>query len=124
MTCILLIVGAAYFSYILSDLATQFNELKRISNLSIERENKVRALEKDYNINGETIRKINFYFTYHDNKLDLSESLDLSFLTKVLPSYLRTQITIFLYKEAIETISFLHKRDTTFYESYLDKLKP
>ena len=35
---LVIVAGVAYFSYILSDLATQFNELKKVSSMKSERE--------------------------------------------------------------------------------------
>jgi hypothetical protein len=43
---------------------------------------------------------------------------------RILPSNLKTSIAVFLYRDAIHSVKFLQNRDHTFYESYLDKLRP
>ncbi len=48
----------------------------------------------------------------------------MSYLLRILPTNLKTQLAIFLYKDAIKAIRFLQKRKKSFYETYLDKLKP
>ena len=45
-------------------------------------------------------------------------------MLKILPSNLKTLMAIFLYREAISSIKFLQARHHTFYESYLEKLRP
>ncbi len=43
---------------------------------------------------------------------------------KVLPPFLKTNLALFLYKEAIREIPFLQNRDQMFYLNYLDELIP
>ena len=47
----------------------------------------------------------------------------MSYLLKILPSTLKTQLAIYLYQDAIIVNRFLQKRDDNFYSKYLEELK-
>ena len=48
---------------------------------------------------------------------------EMSYLLKILPSTLKTQLAIFLYQDAIFVNRFLQDRDDKFYSKYLEELK-
>jgi hypothetical protein len=43
---------------------------------------------------------------------------------KVLPPFLKTNLALFLYQDAIREIPFLQNRDQMFYLNFLDRLIP
>ena len=47
----------------------------------------------------------------------------MSYLLKILPSTLKTQLAKFLYQDAIMMNRFLQDRDDNFYSKYLEELK-
>mmetsp|Transcript_5915 Transcript_5915/g.10087 ORF Transcript_5915/g.10087 Transcript_5915/m.10087 type:complete len:219 (+) Transcript_5915:144-800(+) len=47
----------------------------------------------------------------------------MSYLLKILPSTLKTQLAKFLYNDAIQVNRFLEDRDDNFYSKYLEELK-
>jgi|TARA_B110000285_G_C15076784_1_gene591206 CRP-like cAMP-binding protein len=47
----------------------------------------------------------------------------MSYLLKILPSTLKTQLAKFLYQDAILVNRFLQDRDDNFYSKYLEELK-
>ena len=47
----------------------------------------------------------------------------MSYLLKILPSTLKTQLAKFLYEDAIRVHRFLQDRDDNFYSKYLEELK-
>ena len=81
-------------------------------------------MERKYGVSEKVLNKIRFFYKEHESNLDLSNNLEMSYLLRILPTSLKTQLAIFLYKDAINTIKFLRGRKNTFYEQYLDKLKP
>lgn len=48
---------------------------------------------------------------------------EMSYMLKILPSTLKTQLAKFLYQEAILVNKFLNDRDDNFYSKYLEELK-
>eukprot|EP00347_Sterkiella_histriomuscorum_P004458 403360386 len=124
LTNLIVIFGVSYFSYVLSDLSNQFSELQRENKIKEDREKILNAMEKVYKVDEKVLTKIKFFFKEHESNLDLSNNLEMSYLLRILPTNLKTQLAIFLYKDAINAIKFLQNRKNTFYEQYLDKLKP
>jgi len=47
----------------------------------------------------------------------------MSYMLKILPSTLKTQLAKFLYQDAILVNRFLQDRDDNFYSKYLEELK-
>lgn len=81
-------------------------------------------MERKFNVSETIIKRITFFFTEHESSLEISNNLEMSYLLRILPTNLKTQLAVFLYKDAIKTIRFLQHRKKSFYEVFLDKLKP
>ena len=56
-------------------------------------------------------------------ELELETNQEMSYLLKILPSTLKTQLAKFLYQDAILVNRFLQDRDDNFYSKYLEELK-
>jgi len=56
--------------------------------------------------------------------LEVKEEFDINSILKELPPSLKSEMLLFLYHEAIDTIPFLQFRPQEFYLQYLDKLEP
>ncbi|CDW73868.1 UNKNOWN [Stylonychia lemnae] len=121
---LIIVFGVSYFSYILSDLSNQFSELQRDNKEKDDRNKVLDQMERKYGVSEKVLNKIRFFYKEHESNLDLSNNLEMSYLLRILPTNLKTQLAIFLYKDAINVIKFLQGRKNTFYEQYLDKLKP
>ena len=125
LTCMVLVFGVASFSYILSDLSASFSELQKESKLISDREFVIRQFEKKFKLDEHLIKQIKYFFKqHHESKLDAVVSLDMSYLLKILPQMVKAQLLMFLYREPIQNIVFLKNRIPSFYEQYLEELKP
>lgn len=54
----------------------------------------------------------------------MSKEYEIDELLKILPAHLKSDISKFLYKDAIDTLRLLQDRDMRFYGDYLSKLEP
>jgi hypothetical protein len=85
-----MIIGVAAFSFALSDLSTQFIELRRTVNLNEERERSMRELEKRFKVDKDVLDKIKQFFDQNEDKLDFTSNLEMVYLLRTLPSFLKT----------------------------------
>ncbi len=85
-----MIIGVAGFSFALSDLSTQFIELRRTVNLNEERERSMKELEKRFKVDKEVLDKIKDFFNQNEDKLDFTSNLEMVYLLRTLPSFLKT----------------------------------
>lgn len=90
LVCLVIILGVAYFSFILSNLANQFSELQREKRIKEHRNRAIDDMEKRFKVDGNTMKKIRFFFKEHDSNLDLSNNLEMSYLLRILPTNLKT----------------------------------
>ena len=67
--------------------------------------------------------KLTNYFANYNADLELETNQEMSYLLKILPSTLKTQLAKFLYQDAITVNRFLQDRDDNFYSKYLEELK-
>lgn len=102
-----MIIGVAAFSFALSDLSTQFIELRRTVNLNEERERSIKELEKRFRVDKDVLDRIKAFFDQNEDKLDFTSNLEMVYLLRTLPSFLKTQMALFLYREAMAMIKFL-----------------
>ena len=56
--------------------------------------------------------------------MKIEENDEMSYLLKVLPIHLKTDLAKFLFKDAIKIHRFLQDRDDNFYSKYLEELQP
>ena len=84
----------------------------------------MKELEKKFKVPEKILQKIRFFYQERETNIEISNNLEMSYLMRILPTNLKTQLIIFLYKDAIKAIKFLQKRKKIFYEIYLERLKP
>lgn len=56
--------------------------------------------------------------------ISLSKEYAIDELLEILPAHLKSEISYFLYRDAIETIKILQDKDQRFYGDYLSKFEP
>lgn len=54
--------------------------------------------------------------------MEIESNLEMSYMLKILPSTLKTQLAKFLYQDAILVNRFFQDRDDNFYSKYLEDL--
>lgn len=122
--CLFIIVfGVAVFSYILSNLSSQFSEITRSNAMNQERIQQIDQLDQKFKIGANLVDKLTSYFNNYNAELELETNQEMSYLLKILPSTLKTQLAKFLYQDAILVNRFLQDRDDNFYSKYLEELK-
>jgi len=123
-TCFVLIIGVAMFSYTLSSIGSQFSELNRSVSKRQSRDRQITELKNKYGLGTHLLAKISYYFSHGESILSISQDYEISKILKVLPPFLKTNLALFLYQDAIREIPFLQNRDQMFYLNYLDRLIP
>eukprot|EP00347_Sterkiella_histriomuscorum_P000844 403374301 len=118
------IIGVAVFSFTLSTLASQFSDLNRSMSKRQSRDNQVQELNSKFGLDKNIVRKIAYYFSHSESIISISQEYEINKILKVLPPFLKTNLALFLYKEAIREIPFLQNRDQNFYLDFLDLLIP
>ena len=124
LACAVFLLGVALFSYSLSTLANQFASLSISVSKRKNRENLIESMNKLYGIPDGLINKIKFYFSHSETVISISQDYEIHTILRILPPNLKTQLTLFLYQDAIIRIPFLQMRDQMFYLNYLDRLTP
>ena len=64
-----------------------------------------------------------WHFQNYNAETAQETNQEMSYLLKILPSTLKTQLAKFLYQDAILANRFLQDRDDNFYNKYLEELK-
>ena len=67
--------------------------------------------------------KLSEYFSNYNSELELETNQEMSYMLKVLPSTLKSELAQVLYKDALFVNNFLKDRDDNFYSKYLEELK-
>ena len=67
--------------------------------------------------------KLRDYYINLDADLAVERDAEMSYLLKILPNNLKTQLAKFLYEDAINIHRFLQDRDDNFYSRYLEELE-
>jgi hypothetical protein len=119
----IIVFGVAIFSYILSTLSSQFSEITRSNVSNQERIQQIDQLDQKFKIGANLVDKLVNYFNNYNADLEIETNQEMSYLLKILPSTLKTQLAKFLYQDAIKVHRFLDDRDDNFYSRYLEDLK-
>jgi CRP-like cAMP-binding protein len=69
------------------------------------------------------VDKLSEYFSNYNSELELETNQEMSYMLKVLPSTLKSELAQVLYKDALFVNNFLKNRDDNFYSKYLEELK-
>ena len=80
-------------------------------------------MDSKFKIGADLVEKLTSYFTNYNSDIEYETNQEMSYLLKILPSTLKTQLAKFLYQEAIFVNRFLQDRDDNFYSKYLEELK-
>jgi len=88
-----------------------------------ERIQQIDQLDQKFKIGANLVDKLTSYFNNYNAELELETNQEMSYLLKILPSTLKTQLAKFLYQDAILVNRFLQDRDDNFYSKYLEELK-
>jgi CRP-like cAMP-binding protein len=80
-------------------------------------------LDQKFKIGPNLVEKLINYFNNYNADLEIETNQEMSYLLKILPSTLKTQLSKFLYQDAINVNRFLEDRDDNFYSRYLEELK-
>ena len=119
----IIVFGVAIFSYILSDLSSKFSEFTRQKANNQLRIQQIDQLDQKFHIGAALVEKLTDYFSSNNLEMDLETNAEMSYLLKILPSTLKTQLAKFLYQDAILVNRFLQDRDDNFYGKFLEELK-
>ena len=103
----IIVFGVAIFSYILSNLSSQFSEINRTLATNQERIQQIDQLDQKFKIGANLVDKLTNYFANYNADLEIETNQEMSYLLKILPSTLKTQLAKFLYQDAITVNRFL-----------------
>ena len=118
-----IVFGVAIFSYILSNLASQFSEISRNRAHNQDRLNQIEQLDTKFKIGQVLVDQLRDHFENYNAEQDLETNQEMSYLLKILPSTLKTRLAKFLFQQAIYVNRFLQDRGDNFYSKYLEELK-
>jgi len=120
---IIIVLGVAFFSYILSDLASKFSDLSKSNEQNAERINKINELDEKFKIGPELVDQLTGYFSNYNVDNDFEANQEMAVLLKILPSSLKTKLSKFLFQDAILINTFFQNRDEDFYGKFLEELE-
>lgn len=121
---VIIVFGVAYFSYILGNLSSQFGEITRSNASNQERIQEIDQLDQKFGIGADLVEKLTFHFSSYNSDQAFEANAGMAYLLKILPQALKTQLSKFLYQDAILVNKFLQNRDDNFYNKYLEELRP
>lgn len=124
---VIIVFGVAVFSYMLSNLASQFIELSRSNAAKSARGTQIEQLDGNFKIGPILVAKLKAHNLIHKKSrraAKVEENEEMSHLLKILPIHLKTQLAKYLYEDAIKIHRFLQDRDDNFYSKYLEELQP
>lgn len=82
----------------------------------------INELDQKFNIGPDLVEKLTYHFRSYNADAELEKNAEMSYLLKILPSTLKTQLAKFLYQDAIAVNKFFQNRDDNFYNKYLESL--
>ena len=103
----IIVIGVAVFSFILSNLSSQFSEITRSNAVNQERIQQIDQLDQKFQIGQDLVEQLTAYFNSNNLELEVETNQEMSYLLKILPSTLKTQLAKFLYNDVIFVHRFL-----------------
>jgi predicted PurR-regulated permease PerM len=107
VSMVIIVFGVSIFSYILSNLSSQFSEITRNNASNQERIQQIDQLDSKFKIGADLVEKLTSYFTNYNSDIEYETNQEMSYLLKILPATLKTQLAKFLYQDAIFVNRFL-----------------
>lgn len=120
LTIVVLNLGVAYFSWILSQLATRFKELSDIQQSEDIHIKQIDNLARKHDFDPDLVTKLKVMFSKQKTKLEQIFMQQNQFLLRVLPSDLKVAFLFFIYTDIILKVKFLQFRSQYFYGTYLN----
>ena len=121
---LILFAGVSLYTYIFSQLSALFSSVSSNDTTSKSRDLIITDLAQRYRFTGDLTMKIQYFFQENTNLISLSKEYQIDEILKILPAHLKSEISYFLYKDAIETIKIFQGKDQRFYGDYLTKFEP
>ena len=70
-------------------------------------------------------QKVRHFFQRSEtNIIHMTKEYKIEQLLNILPSYLKAEVTYYLFKQAIDVVKVFQEKDQRFYGEYLSKFKP
>lgn len=120
-TLFLMFIGIGFYSYIVGNL---YNILKTIDSYEIKNKNMLAGLNqfaKATKLPSSLKNKIKLYIETYARTA--AQQFDKDILLKELPTGLKKELNIHLYKKVVEKILFFQDKDSQFISSFVDKIK-
>lgn len=125
MTILLVFLGVSMYSYIISRLTSIFAIVNNSKTEDQTREkilkNFINKSRLDINLSSKVIH---FFQRSETNIIHMSKEYRMDQLLKILPTYLKAEVTYFLFKQAIDVVKVFQDKDQRFYGEYLSKFQP
>lgn len=125
VTIFLVFIGVSVYSYIISRLTSIF---AIVNNSQTEEQSREKILKNFINKQHLDIslssKVIHFFQRSETNIVHMSKEYRIDELLNILPTYLKSEVTYYLFKEAINVVKVFQDKDQRFYGEYLSKFQP
>ena len=116
------VFGVAVFADILGNLSVGFMELSKGDADNQKKIDSFKKLADRLNIEDEVIENIKRFYATHNEEESNENKIEIILLLKMIPATLKTQISQYIFREAIYINKFLQYREDKFYSKYLEEL--
>ena len=125
ITIILVFIGVSMYSYIISRLTSIF---AIVNNSKTEEQSREKILKNFINkqrLDDRLSSKvIHFFQRSETNIIHMSKEYRIDQLLNILPTYLKAEVTYYLFKDDINAVKVFQDKDQRFYGEYLSKFQP
>jgi voltage-gated potassium channel len=116
-----MVIGVGSFGYIIGNIATILADLDRIGALHREKLEQARTYMRYHKFPRDLRKRVEEYYQYQfDHRLGFEDE---QFLTK-LPNSLRAEMAVFMHRELLRKVPFLHSAHPKVVERLAFRLKP
>ena len=125
MTIVLIFLGVSMYSYIISRLTSIFAIVNHANSEEQSRDKILRNFMNKQRLDMKLTQKVRHFFQRSEtNIIHMTKEYKIEQLLNILPSYLKAEVTYYLFKQAIDVVKVFQEKDQRFYGEYLSKFKP
>ena len=125
MTIFLIFIGVSMYSYIMSRLTSIFATVNNSKSEAQSSEKVLKNFITKSRLDIKLSAKVfHFFQRSESNLIHMTKEYRIDQLLKILPSYLKAEVTYYLFKEAIDVVKVFQEKEQRFYGEYLSRFKP
>lgn len=112
MTIFLIFIGVSMYSYIISRLTSIFATVNNSKSEAQSSEKVLKNFITKSRLDSETSAQVNHFFNRSEsNIIHMTKEYKIDQLLNILPSYLKAEVTYYLFKQAIDVVKVFQEKE-------------